>query len=635
MHKKNDLYLAITFIVILCLTTAGIYAYYQTPETDKQLEEPKEKKIIDNRISPLTNQGLIVEIQRMRHRGLLDKLITPGLSWREKPKFYFITNLDGVEYISKNVAGGAAQPGTEETFFEDWDTIFQENKILRDAKEEQETSEITIKIVEVVKKGLLKLRSEEIEQEKIQVVYDYRTGRWEGEDDSFMDSDGYGHFVGDTFEIWFNIYQSDYDHDGIPYWTEVNVINSDPRVNDLKLDPDNDGIPTAWEWRWGYDPNTWDDHMRLDPDIDGIENIEEYKLKKWFSDPFSQDIYIEADWMERNGIFDPEHVFWKESQQAIIERFCQHGINVYIDDGWPDTPVNGGGELLKHYDKISQDSGMASQFYTHNFPDERKDVFRYVIVGHTGGFNHPQEFNKYDTIVTGSAINKNLLSKKAITGRTRRVKLAQKVMHELGHSIGISPWTFEGCDNFSYNEGVQQRKDYTETWGQYLSVMNYLYIYKKNFLDYSDGSNGSPWDIDDWSHLYLPSFQLEARVFEEAFFEPPCVDKIVNETLEFELHGWEYDKELSEQFMSMFSGESPASPADVDWFVFVKTDEAKQKSNRTIRVYAQPLVNPTYSSLTLSFEGYLDDEENIIFYSLQKEIDNILQLIENIEVDVD
>ena len=66
-------------------------------------------------------------------------------------------------------------------------------------------------------------------------------------------------------------------------------------MDDSKLDPDGDGIPTAWEWKWGYDPFTWDDHNRLDPDLDGIENSEEYQMAKWFADPFIQDIYYEVD----------------------------------------------------------------------------------------------------------------------------------------------------------------------------------------------------------------------------------------------------------------------------------------------------------------------------------------------------
>ena len=38
------------------------------------------------------------------------------------------------------------------------------------------------------------------------------------------------------------------------------------------LDPDTDGIPSSWEWKWGYDPMVWDDHKNLDPDVDGLEN---------------------------------------------------------------------------------------------------------------------------------------------------------------------------------------------------------------------------------------------------------------------------------------------------------------------------------------------------------------------------
>jgi len=247
MKKNNEFYLAIAFISVICLVSVGIFSYQLAPveENDQEIEQDK---IIDNRISPLTNQGLIFEILRIRHRGLLDKLMTPGSAWKEKPTFYFITDMDGVEYVSKDVQGGAAQKGTYETYFNTWDTMFQENKILRKADEEQITSKVKLYIVENVKTGLLGLRSTDIEQEKIELKYDYRTGRWAG-GDSFMDSDGYGHYVGETYEVWFNIYQTDYDGDGIPYWTEVNVLDTDPRVDDSKLDPDNDGITTAWEWR--------------------------------------------------------------------------------------------------------------------------------------------------------------------------------------------------------------------------------------------------------------------------------------------------------------------------------------------------------------------------------------------------
>ena len=82
----------------------------------------------------------------------------------------------------------------------------------------------------------------------------------------------------------------------------MNILGTDPTVDDSKLDPDGDGIPTAWEWKWGYDPFTWDDHENLDPDLDGLSNIEEYQMAKWFADPFIQDIYYEVDYMGSGGL---------------------------------------------------------------------------------------------------------------------------------------------------------------------------------------------------------------------------------------------------------------------------------------------------------------------------------------------
>ena len=96
-------------------------------------------------------------------------------------------------------------------------------------------------------------------------TYDFKTGCWTG-DDSFDDGDGYGHYIDDNYEIWFDAHMSDNDGDGIPYWTENNILGTDPFVDDSNLDPDNDGIPTVWEWKWGYDPLAYDNHSTLDSD---------------------------------------------------------------------------------------------------------------------------------------------------------------------------------------------------------------------------------------------------------------------------------------------------------------------------------------------------------------------------------
>ncbi|MCD6572393.1 MAG: hypothetical protein J7K62_03885 [Thermoplasmata archaeon] len=636
---KGNLKAVIAIIIAVALILSGLYVYitffprkekpeeivitpkiYTTELLTKTYDQLKAEgllnllNITDNRISPLENQGLVLEVKRIRHRGLLDLMFKPGTAWKKKPMFYFISEMDGLKYVSKDIesAGGAKA----ETLFNTWDAIFQESKIMKDVPEEQETSDVTLTIMEREKTGLLGFKTEDVEREKIHLVYDYRTGRWTG-DDYFDDCDGYGHYVGDNFEIWFDLYQIDYDMDGIPYWVEVNILHTNPKVDDSKLDPDNDGVPTAWEWRWGYDPLVWDDHKNLDPDIDGIENIEEYKMAKWFADPFRPDIYIEVDGMQKGGLFDIQHVFWKESQQMLIERFCQHGINVYIDDGWPGDPTNGGGELLPYYDTLSQDSGMMLQFYNNHFPDERKGIFRYLVVAHNSGFCHPSKFNRYDTLTIDSSPYKLYLRRAAFTPRTQRIVLASAAMHELGHSMGIAPWTIEGCDNISFarGENAKERREakerYLETWGNYRSVMNYYYIFDKKLVDYSDGSSGSPYDQNDWLELYLPTFQIEANVIEEPFFEPPGKDKIVNETVSFSVNGWVYDENLTQQYLKKISGWSPIEPVKCKFRVYRRVENGTTPGDRDIRIYAQPIYKTTIvppSEWTLIKEGYVDNQ---------------------------
>jgi len=618
----------IVIVVATCIITTGFIALLQfNKDNDEKTKEEVETQIFDNRISPLENQGVIFDIIRLRHRGFLNELMSFGNSWRNSPKYYFVTNMDGLEYVSKDVGGGTTGKSVE-TFFEVWDTIFMENKICRDVEEENVTADISLSIFEHKKTGLLGIRSNNIEKEKIKITYDFRTGKWKG-DDFLGDEDGLGHYVGETFEIWFNVYQVDYDFDNIPYWAEVNLLGTDPHVDDSQLDPDEDGIPTSWEYKWGYDPFTWDDHRNLDPDVDGIENIEEYQIRKWFSDPFSPDIYLEADGMEKNGLFDPAHIFWKESQQALIERFCQHNINLYIDDGWIEGPRNGGGELLTHYERISQDSGMFQQFYDHHFADERKGIFRYAVVSHSSGFCHPQEGNKYDIVTAGTDLKKLIFKRQAFTPRTQRIALAAGIMHELGHSLGIAPWTHEGCDNFSYSV-LSNRQHYKETWGNYVSVMNYFYIWDKSVLDYSDGSNGAPYDTNDWEHIYLPSFQIQSNVIEDPSFDVPGKDAIVDENLQLELKGWELDENLTQRFNGQEIVISTFNRINGDFFVMKKID-GEQNSENDIRIYLKPNVYPTYAEWSLISEGKLGKEGDIQFYSIQNEFDNVLEKINEME----
>ena len=613
-----------------------------TPEVlTKTYDELKEEgfldeiDVVDDRIAPYENQAVILEILRIRHRGLLDRLLSRGLSWRQTPEFYFISEMDGMEYISKDIQQHKQK---SEVLFTTWDSIFQGNKVVRTAKQGQETSQVTLTIVEREKKGLFGLRSQDVEKDSFTVTYCYRTGRWTG-DDSFRDDDGYGYYLGDTFEIWFNLYQPDYDDDYIPYWTEVNILNTDETKDDVSKDADQDGIPLFWEWKWGYNPYKWDDHRHLDPDMDSITNDREYQLADYFADPYIENIYVEVDHMQATGLADPAHVFYEESKQGLIERYAQHNIKAFFDDGWPNSPMNGGGQSLPHYEQLSQDSGMILQYYNNYFPDERKGAFIYCLLGHKGGYQHPAKGNVYDAISFWTTPFTPLSAKELLiryigygqlpTPRGIRVAVAGSLLHELGHFAGLTNDYFEGVDNAGYNLGgatfdFLQGQEYRETWGQYHSVMNYAYIYRHNVLDYSDGSNGPPYDQDDWANFHLGGWGSTALEVEEAYYlmygdewedvREKLIDKNISQIEKPPITGYEYDRNLTEQFSTRMGDFSPNTRFDVEWEVHRLVDEKLLPNYRDVKIFVSPkdVVGKYASYWSLYKEADLDENGNIV-----------------------
>ena len=623
----------VALFVVFLMVVSSIFVYYTYFLEEEKFEEKiEENMVIDNHISPLENQALILELKRIRHRGFYDLLLTKSCAWRNIPSFYFVVELDGLEYKSKDVE----HLGTVvEILYDTWDSMFQENKIVRDAEEEQETSAVKVTIVERVKTGLLKRKTTDIERDSFTVEYDYRTGRWHG-DDYFMDEDGYGYYLGDTFEVWFNIYQNDYDCDYIPYWVEANILGTDPRRSDVGKDPDGDGIDTFWEWKWGYDPFTWDDHDNLDPDLDGLDNLEEYQMRQMFADPFIQNIYYEVDYMGRGGLFDPPHYFYEETGQAVIERFAQHNIKLLFDDGWPNSPANGGGQELPHIAKISQDSGMMLQFYNNYFPDERKGIFRYFVVGHGGGFQHPSKNNIYDTTHLGviSTRWKPFIAIKwlrdfVVTGtipteRGKRCKLASLLLHEMAHSCSIDAdnCNFAGIDNISYGLYILPNKQYKATWGQYHSVLNYFYANNPKTMDLSSGENGPPYDQNDWGFMFVGYFQYNSNLIEEPYYEAGTGETLVRS--EFRISDYTFDANLTDQFEKYIGEYSPLDPIKVNWSVYRIIDKEKNPNLREVKIFAQPAIKTT-NQWVFNREADLDAEGNLVFYSYEKLLEEKLK----------
>jgi len=509
-QMKNTKKTLIPILFIVGIIILGSISYvFLTSNNDETTEKTGEKEIIlDESISPEgTNQAVALEIQRIHKRGIEDLIRTPGRSWMQEPLYHFEATLNDAEWIGHDITT--------------WDTGYVGWEVHRFVEDETETIPITIDIYET-EKSLFKTTKTRIEN--CDLTYNFKTGRWTG-DDAWNDTDGYGHYKGDDYEIWFRLYQTDNDNDNIPYWTEIHILGTDPFKEDGSEDPDKDGIPTSWEWFWGYDPFTPDNHSSLDPDLDGLDNIEEYMVSKWLSNPFHQEIYIEVDFMETGpGLFAHDHIFWKESQWILMDTFSPHDITVHIDDGWPDGPINGGGQYLPYIEEyIDPFSGRAGQYYKHYFSDERKGSFRYVFIHHSGGWNFPQTHDLYADVISipsNMEFYSTVYVPPAITPRLQRLAMAVGVIHELGHSLNLNPSYCQGIDNSSQVgrnnlpplAKLKARIDAREYWTTYESVMNYhkfgLYV-----SDYSDGTHGIR-DSDDWEQIDLTYFQ---RSFEEEY----------------------------------------------------------------------------------------------------------------------
>lgn len=554
--KNKVFWLLGIFIVAAIVLAAAIIVFYMDDEGAEEHDE--EDDGTDGRISPYTNQGVFLQIDRLRRRGLEEQMRTYGRKIPEPNPYYFIITVDGESFNSSTLT--TAQ-GSGSGLLTAWDSGYDFILVAQDIKEEEPQSQISLQIMEIQQKRGLSRKESHVQLEKLSIVYDYRTGCWSG-DDSFNDIDGYGHYLGDACEIWFTLSQTDQDRDEIPFWTEVNILQTDPFLDDSNLDPDQDGIPTTWEWRWGYDPFIADNHSSLDPDGDGLTNYVEYSLETWLANPFYQDIFVEVDGMRSSGKrYDyPVYMLWEESQQMVIDKFSRHGITLHIDDG----RMGGGGEIVPYAEATTPVMGMY-EYYHNNFAQDRKGIFHYCLISHRAGWIFPQDNdNKYDAFsVSGSrdvfwadfGLNNIFYSflhpdLSFFNPRTKYVWLASLFMHELGHSLGLTPgyiqeivpdhlrdndpgYYFYGIDNQSvkflegetFQEIWKNHGEGISYWADYVSCMNYgneggviLHgllkpTYSATILDFSDGTHGAH-DGDDWSALDLTYFQKTAPYIE-------------------------------------------------------------------------------------------------------------------------
>jgi hypothetical protein len=340
------------------------------------------------------------------------------------------------------------------------------------------------------------------ENDDVELSYSIKTGHWTG-DDQLEDSSGYRRLNGcddgsiykreRDCELWFNIYQNDYDDDGIPYWTEINDYGTDPEVDNTNDDIDGDDIPLKWEWKWGYDPFEWEDHANLDPDQDGLDNVEEYLTSQWGSDPFRKDLFVELDQMEESPEGE-KSLLPEGAKELLYTAYNRQNVVYHLDDGsWDES----GSDMIPFNNQINRQgfNDIYQNYFLHDSEDNwRHGVFHYGVVVYSSESAAGYMFraNAFQISSTGheKKASEPLLDRDTV--------YASAYMHETGHTLGF--WPIPGHNRnsmYPWQLGWWLNRPYK-------SCMNYGYMYYT--VDYSDGSRIIK-DYDDWERMDLTYFQ--------------------------------------------------------------------------------------------------------------------------------
>ena len=345
----------------------------------------------------------------------------------------------------------------------------------------------------------------------IHLTYFLNAGLWDG-DDHLKDTSGYGRLNGcddgsiyideNDAELFFSILQLDEDGDFIPEWVEINVLGTDPTIDDSLSDFDEDGIPTSWEWYFGYSPKTFDDHANLDPDNDSLSNIEEWLTWDYGSDPYRKDIFLEIDCMDESPSGESS-IYPEESIEMLHYPFHRRNYVVHVNrseiipyDEKTDTT-----ELLNYYD---------TYFLNGDSNNWRRGVFHYGIYVYETtpkGYAFSGDVKPhwgYHPGTNGYVISSSRMERNARWfTETLEYYYASATMHEMGHNFGFRLGDPFGCDA---QLGKYPWQIMYYVYGNYVSIMNYRYTYK--VFDYSNGTHGFL-DHDDWGELDLTYFEYQ------------------------------------------------------------------------------------------------------------------------------
>ena len=371
----------------------------------------------------------------------------------------------------------------------------------------------------ILKDKLCDISSEEKYEEDgltLDLIYNIKTGIWSGDDCNIGDTSGYGRGCGagdgsiykneNDCEIFFNIFQNDFDNDGLPYWVETSIYGTDPLINNVGEDIDDDGVPIEWEHRWGFNPLIWEDHENFDHDSDSLNNTEEFITSEFGSDPYRKDIFLEVDYMKFENESEPIEIL-QTVQELIKNPYHRRNIVFHIDYGDVD-----GGDVIPNDNESTFEEllELYKNYFIHNGEQSwKRGVYHYALIVdycRPSGYGFSGDVKPYWGYNPGT--NCFVINKESIKQRSDFFRkpidniITHLFMHEMGHNFGIRFGNPLGCDN--PNSDNPFRPSFW-LFRNYKSVMNYMYTYL--ILDYSDGSHGKR-DFNDWENIDLKWFEF-------------------------------------------------------------------------------------------------------------------------------
>lgn len=462
------------------------------------IEIVSENNIILEDFDPLVDINLTIEVLEIRALDRIDLF--------SEPDFFLKITINDKDFISQT--------------WTNTKNIYDCFTVTTDVPDEIENVRIRIELFD---SNLLKNKMCDISSEKnkddedfsIDIIYNIKTGIWSGDDYNIGDLSGYGRGCGsgdgsiykdeNDCEIIFNIYQNDFDNDGLPYWIETYVYGTDPTKNNLGDDSDLDGIPIEWEHRWGFNPLIWENHQIFDPDHDSLNNYEEFITAQFGTDPYRKDIFLEIDYMEYENNSEQIEIF-NRLKEIIKNPYSRRNIVIHLDFGEID-----GGDIIPSDDETSFEEiqELYKKYFTHNGSQSwKRGIFHYALIVdncNPGGYGFSGDVWPYWGYIPGTncfVISKDLIKRKVdFFRKSEEAIFTHLFMHEMGHNFGIRLGHPFGCDNPGSDNPFRP-----SFWlfRNYKSVMNYRYTYF--ILDYSDGSHGKR-DFDDWENIDLTWFE--------------------------------------------------------------------------------------------------------------------------------